>query len=60
MYADIQWIGDDEALAGINFGDNINSVTIPGSLTSAILNIEKTSNVGVPGVWIFKVGEGKA
>ena len=51
-------IGGTEALAGINAGDGVNSVTIPGSLTPSIINITQTSNVGNPGVWIFKVGEG--
>ena len=71
LYADgrIQWTtGDDsnginglggtEALAGINVGDGVNSITIPGSLTPDIINITQTSNVGIPGVWMFKVGEG--
>ena len=70
LYADggIQWTtGDDsggfgglggtEALAGINVGDG-NNITIPGSLTPSIINITRTSNVGIPGVWMFKVSEG--
>lgn len=56
LYANIQWAGT--ALAGINAGDGVNHVTIPVSLTSNILDIEETSNVGIPGIWIFKVGEG--
>ena len=47
-----------EALAGINAGDGVNHITVPGSLTSSIINIAQTSNVGIPGVWMFKVGEG--
>jgi len=71
LYADgrIQWTtgdnsgGDDglggtEALAGINAGDGENFEAIPGSQTSSIINIDKTSNIGVPGVWIFKVDSG--
>ena len=58
LYADIEWISNVGALAGINAGDGVNHVTIPGSRTSSILNIEETSNVGVPGVWIFRVGGG--
>ena len=58
LYADIQWAGT--ALAGINAGDGVNHVTIPGSRTLSILDIEETSNVGIPGIWIFKVGGGKA
>ena len=71
LYADgrIQWTtgdrsgGDDglsgaQALAGINAGDGINSITIPGSQTPSILNITQTSNIGIPGVWMFKIGQG--
>lgn len=60
LYNDIQWTSTTRgaALAGINAGDGQNHVTIFGSRTSSIHNIQKTSNVGVPGVWIFKVGEG--
>ena len=39
-------------------GDGVNYVTIFGSRTSNIVNIDETSNIGVPGVWIFKTGEG--
>ena len=71
LYADggIQWttgddsdgvggLGETEALAGINVGDGINSITIPGSLTPSIINISKTSNVGIPGIWMFEVHGG--
>ena len=71
LYADtrIQWttgdasggiggLGGTEALAGINAGDSVNFVTIPGLLTPSIINIAQTSNVGIPGIWIFKVNEG--
>ena len=68
MYADgkIQWTTGDnsggynglsgtEALAGYNAGNNINSFTIPGSRTPSIINIARTTNVGIPGTWMFKV-----
>ena len=59
VYDDIQWASTgDEALAGVNAGDGVNHVTIPGSQTSSILNIEETSNVGNPGVWMFSVSKG--
>lgn len=69
LYDDIQWTTGDssggvdgldgnEAVAGITAGDGVNFVTIPGSLTPDIINIDNTSNVGVPGVWIFKTGTG--
>ena len=68
-YGRIQWttgdnssgyngLGRTEALAGINAGDYINYVTVPGSQTTDIINITKTSNIGVPGVWMFQVGSG--
>ena len=72
LYADgeIQWttgdasggvdgLGGTEAVVGINVGDGINSITIPGSMTPSIINIAQTSNVGIPGMWIFQVGSGK-
>ena len=60
LYADIQWTSSTRgaALAGINAGDGHNHVTIIGSQTSSIYNIQKISNIGIPGVWIFKIGEG--
>ena len=57
MYGDIQWINNG-AVAGINAGDGVNHITIPGSLTPSIINIEETSNVDIPGVWIFNFEEG--
>ena len=69
LYADLQWttgdnsggfrgLGGTEALAGYNAGDRINSYTIAGSRTPRIINLTTTSNVGIPGTWIFKVGQG--
>jgi len=71
LYPDgrIQWTtGDDsggsgglggiEALAGINAGDGENFILIPESRTRSIINIAHTSNVGNPGVWIFRVDHG--
>ena len=59
LYADIQWTSFSAgALVGIDAGDGINHITVPGSRTSNILNIEETSNTGTPGVWMFKTGEG--
>ena len=59
----IQWITSDVygrivTLAGISAGDGVNSEFLDGSLTPSIVNITQTSNVGIPGVWMFKVGEG--
>ena len=68
MYADgrIQWttgdssggrhgLGGTEALAGINAGDSIHYYAIGGSRSSSIINIVRTTNVGIPGTWMFKV-----
>ena len=57
LYEDLQW-GGGEAVAGINAGDGINFITIPGSLSQDILSITETSNVGNPGVWMFEVSTG--
>ena len=69
MYADgrIQWATGDnsggsngiygtEALAGINAGNGFDYYVISGSRTSSIINIAKTTNVGILGTYIFKVG----
>ena len=69
VYGGIQWttgdssdgingLGGTEALARINVGDGVNNIAIPESLNASIINITQTSNVGIPGVWMFKVGEG--
>ena len=69
MYVEgrIQWTTGDnsggsnglygtEALAGINAGNGIDYYTISGSRTLSIINIARTTNVGIPGTWMFKVG----
>ena len=58
LYAngEIQWTNG--ALAGINAGDGVTSITIPGSLTPSIINVTQTTNVGIPGVWMFQVDRG--
>nr|XP_009665529.1 PREDICTED: alpha-tectorin-like isoform X1 [Struthio camelus australis]XP_009665530.1 PREDICTED: alpha-tectorin-like isoform X2 [Struthio camelus australis] len=71
-YADIQWtsglasggdpdtgLGGTPAHAGFNSGDESNFYNIPGSRTEAIINITKTSNVNVPGRWVFQVDKFK-
>ena len=58
LYADGEMQWDNNALAGINAGDGVNSVTIPGSQTPNITAITQTSNVGIPGIWMFEVDTG--
>ena len=63
LYGEIQWTaGDSEkihggtpALVGVNAGDDNRQFNVSESLTSDIINITTTSNIGVPGVWIFQV-----
>lgn len=58
LYGEIQWTaasGNNQALVGVNAGDGVNQLNVPESLTADIINITTTSNVGVPGVWIFQV-----
>ena len=70
LYADgeIQWttgdasggtngLGGTPAQVGFNAGDGNHSATVPGSRKAAIINIDNTSNVDVPGMWIFQVNE---
>ena len=57
LYEDIQW-GDAGTTVGFNAGDQLQFITIPESFTTeGILNLESTSNVGIPGVYIFRVDE---
>ena len=53
IYGDIQW--SDGANIGFNAGDGTRSFMVPGALTNQTLNIDKGSNVGVRGVYIYRV-----
>ena len=68
LYADglIQWttgdasggsdgLGGTPAQAGFDAGDRIRSFSIDGSLTADILDIDRTTNVGIPGQWTYRV-----
>ena len=52
IYADIQW-----GMGGIGFnaGDGVRSFTVPRSRTLSARVIEESSNVGVTGVYAFRV-----
>ena len=52
-------LGGTPAIAGIDAGDGVIFKTIPGSLTPSIINITQTTNVGIPGIWMFRISEGK-
>ncbi|XP_040182751.1 sushi, nidogen and EGF-like domain-containing protein 1 [Rana temporaria] len=47
--------GGIPALAGVNSGYKVGYYQIASSLTTEIINISSTSNVNVPGRWVFKV-----
>ena len=68
LYADdkIQWttgkasngtdgLGGTPAQVGFDAGDGIRYFTVPGSRTDEIINVAETSNVGIPGMWIFRI-----
>jgi len=70
LYADgeIQWttgdassglngLGGIPAQVGFNAGDGVRYAAIPQSRTNAIINITHTSNIDVPGVWVFRIDE---
>ena len=48
-------LGGTEAQVGYDAGDYINYYTVPGSMNSNIVDIETTSNVGIPGMYLFQV-----
>ena len=45
------------AQVGLNAGNGVDFITVEGSLTSDIFNIDHDSNVGCPGVFVFQVNE---
>ena len=53
IYGDIQW--GDGANIGFNAGDGVKFFMDPGALTNQTLNIDEGSNVGVTGVYIYRV-----
>ena len=53
IYGDIQW--GRGANIGFNAGDGIRFFMVPAALTGQVLNIDEGSNVGVRGVYIYRV-----
>ncbi|XP_073244634.1 uncharacterized protein [Porites lutea] len=49
--------GGMQSKAGFNAGDGIRFFQINGSRTNDILNLPSTSNVALPGQWIFRTDE---
>ena len=46
------------AQVGLNAGNGVDFISVNGSLTSSIFNIDEESNVGCPGVFVFQVNGG--
>ena len=43
--------------AGFNAGDGRRYFSIPGSRTADMVEVETTTNVGVPGRWAFRIDD---
>ena len=41
--------------AGFNAGDHVRFMALPGSQTDAIRDLSSTSNIGIPGKWVYQV-----
>ena len=52
-YGSIEW----EYGANIGFNSDNISYTLPGALTNSTLDIEDSSNVGVPGLYVYRVDQ---
>lgn len=68
IYKDIHWTTGDAsggrrgfggtiARAGLNAGDGRTSLTITGSGTNTVLNLENMTNVRIPGMYILNVNQ---
>ncbi|MCB9592557.1 MAG: hypothetical protein H6719_07485 [Sandaracinaceae bacterium] len=51
--------GGTPAQAGFDAGNLRDFVALPGSLTMRVLDLCRTSNVGMPGVWRFEIRSGE-
>ena len=54
LYDDIQ-LGLNNTVIGFNAGDNVHFYMLPTS--DSLAGIETTSNIGVPGIYIFRVDQ---
>ncbi|XP_069474234.1 sushi, nidogen and EGF-like domain-containing protein 1 isoform X2 [Ambystoma mexicanum] len=52
---DFAGLGGIAAQAGFNAGDGKRYFNIPGSRTDDIVNVDNTTNVGIPGRWVFRI-----
>lgn len=56
IYGDVTW---GRAGIGFNAGDGKRSYTLPGSLDESTQEVEESSNVGVEGVYMYRVDQNK-
>ena len=59
-YAKLMWTlgsasGGTHAQAGFNAGDGKTFFVLPGSLTPNVINLPQSTNIDVPGKWIFRI-----
>ncbi|XP_064419080.1 sushi, nidogen and EGF-like domain-containing protein 1 [Latimeria chalumnae] len=54
---DFAGLGGIAAQAGFNAGDGRRYFNIPGSRTEDIVDVETTTNVGIPGRWVFRIDD---
>ncbi len=45
------------AQVGFDAGDSTNYYSVEGSFTNDIINVDKDSNVGIPGLFVFQVNQ---
>ncbi|CAJ0955151.1 unnamed protein product [Ranitomeya imitator] len=48
-------LGGVMAQAGFNGGNSTNFFSVPGSRSPEVVNIEESTNVNIPGRWLFKI-----
>ena len=53
IYEDINWGAG--AQIGFGAGDRDTSLTLPEALTNETLNVDEYSNVGEPGVFVYRI-----
>ena len=55
-YGKLSWYKDSRNYALYNAGDGVKYYILQGSLSSSILDLSSSSNVGIIGKWIFNIG----
>ena len=55
IYADIQWPRSGRVNIGFNAGDGVRSYMLPLAFSGLEITVENTSNIDLPGVYMFRV-----